>query len=285
MSESADLFTVIRFRTHIQLTPGELDHQFPDRLLSKLRSTYEGNCSRFGYIKPGSIVIIKRSLGCLLKPHFNGHVRFELICNAEACNPPQGLVVEAVVKNKNTFGLLAESSFETDGDIIPVMDIIVPKKSAGISSDLDVDSQKIGDKVYIEVVVKRFLVKDKKLSIIGRLVAAPSSIREDAKTAARMMREEVVEIDEDADIEQENLSASDIDIDEEEELEGDDDGVAFEQEEGAAKVVDVTVLRKAIGEEDHDELDDEIDEIDEIDDDYDEAYESGDEIEPDDEAF
>jgi len=169
---AANMFVPIRFRTHIQLTPAELDHQFAERLHQKIRSTYEGVCSRFGFIKPASISVIKRSLGCLLKPHFNGHVRFELICSAEACNPHQGMVIQAVVKTKNTFGLLAESTYETaNGTITPVLDIIVPRKSAGIASDLEVDLQEIGDTIYIEVVVKRFLTKDKKISVIGRLVS------------------------------------------------------------------------------------------------------------------
>jgi len=169
------MFFPIRFRTHIQLSPLELSNNFDDIIKNKMKETLEGVCSRFGYIKPGSLQIIKRSAGLFGKQHFNGYIRFDLLCKGEACNPPQGLVVEAVVKNKNALGLLAESSMFINGENIPVLDIIVPKKSNGISSEIDLDEVQIGDNIFIKVMGKRYQLNDTNISIIGRAVKQPVS--------------------------------------------------------------------------------------------------------------
>lgn len=94
------MFAPVRFKTHIQLTPRELQVQFEKYILDKIRSQLEGMCGRYGYIRPKSLSIVKRSAGMLMKPHFNGHIRFELLCKAFVCNPPQGMTVEAIVRNK-----------------------------------------------------------------------------------------------------------------------------------------------------------------------------------------
>ena len=169
------MFFPIRFRTHIQLSPLELSNDFDDIIKDKMKETLEGVCSRFGYIKPGSLQIIKRSAGLFGKQHFNGYIRFDLLCKGEACNPPQGLVVEAIVKNKNALGLLAESSMFINGEKIPVLDIIIPKKSNGISSEIDLDEVQIGESIYVMVMGKRYQLNDTNISIIGRAVKQPVS--------------------------------------------------------------------------------------------------------------
>jgi len=169
------MFFPVRFRTHIQLSPLELSSNFDDVIKTKMKENLEGLCSRFGYIKPGSLQIIKRSAGLFGKQHFNGYIRFDLLCKGEACNPPQGLVVEAIVKNKNALGLLAESSMFINGEKIPVLDIIVPKKSNGIASEIDLDEVQTGDSIYIMVMGKRYQLNDTNISIIGRAVKQPNT--------------------------------------------------------------------------------------------------------------
>jgi hypothetical protein len=169
------MFFPVRFRTHIQLSPLELSNNFDDVIKTKMKENLEGLCSRFGYIKPGSLQIIKRSAGLFGKQHFNGYIRFDLLCKGEACNPPQGLVVEAIVKNKNALGILAESSMFINGEKIPVLDIIVPKKSNGIASEIDLDDVQTGDSIYIMVMGKRYQLNDTNISIIGRAVKQPNT--------------------------------------------------------------------------------------------------------------
>lgn len=205
-----DLFIPIRFRTSVQLAPSELHSEFKTILLRKLKINLEGVCSRFGYIRPGSIEILRRSVGQFVKQHFNGHIRFDMICKAEVCNPPQGTILKAVVRNKNAMGLLAESTISMDGKDVPVLDVIIPKRAAGISSELDLETIEIGQEIYIAVQGKRYQLNDKKISVIGKAVPKPEKLK-----ALRDMSDEIVLDDNESD----DLPASDVLTDEEDEVE------------------------------------------------------------------
>jgi len=164
------LFLPIKFKTTVQLYPEEMDAKFQERILEKLNEEYEGICSKYGYIKPKSIEIIKRSCGSLQKAYFNGSIRFELLCRAEVCNPAQESIVEAIVKNKNQLGILAESYVEFNNEQIAILDIIIPIKSAGIISQVNLEQIQIGDLIHVEVMGKKYQMKDRKISIIGRVI-------------------------------------------------------------------------------------------------------------------
>jgi DNA-directed RNA polymerase subunit E'/Rpb7 len=170
------LFMPIKFKTQVQLKPNELDARMEEHILFKLQQQYEGICSRHGFIKPGSLKIIERTLGHLVKAHFNGHIRFDLTVVAECCNPIEGMVVSATVKNKNQMGILAESLVSIEGTMVPVLDIIIPKRTAGISSEIPLDNLNVGDMVQVEVLGKRYQLNDKKISIIGRGVETEHSV-------------------------------------------------------------------------------------------------------------
>ena len=169
-----DIFVPVRFKTFIQLSPAELSANFEERLKEKLRATHENVCTRFGYIRGGSIQILRRSAGQFVKQHFNGYIRFEMVCRALMCNPAMGSIVKGVVRNnKNAFAVYVESA--VDG--VPVLDIIIPKKTAGakIQSDMSLDSLEAGQEVYVEVCGKRYQLNDTKISIIGRCVSEPTA--------------------------------------------------------------------------------------------------------------
>lgn len=167
------LFVPIKFKTFVQLAPYEIGAADYDKLIEKkLRTTYEGVCTRYGYLRPNSIEVVKRSMGLCMKHHFNGYFRFEVVCKGEVCNPAKHAVVKAIVRNKNALGLHAESLLD---DATPVLDIIVPKRSAGIVSTIDLEKVNIGDTVHVEILGKQCQLNDRKISIIGRCVAEPTT--------------------------------------------------------------------------------------------------------------
>jgi hypothetical protein len=248
-----DIFMPIRFRTSVQLAPHEMHKEFVDVLYQKLTKNLEGVCSRFGYIRPGSIEILRRSAGNFVKQHFNGHIRFEMLCKAEVCNPPQDMVLKAVVRNKNTMGLLAESYVEVNNDSVPVLDIIIPKRAAGIASEIDLDSVEIGDEVYVSVQGKRFQLNDKKISIIGRAVKDPASnvanfadLEEDVSIIQEVAQQEggISDLDDDS-----------VFSDEEEDAEVTEEVNSDEEVEGVIKGANTKVIvhRDAVEEDEEDE--------------------------------
>jgi len=163
---TAELFIPIKFRTTIILTPNEINKDYETTILTKLKNNYESICSKYGYIKKDTIKIIKRSVGQFKKEHFNSNCYFDVICIAEICNPAQGSIIKCKVKAKNSLGVLAEGYY----DNIPILQIIIPKISAGIQSEINIDTININDEIKIEVCGKKYQLFDKHISIIGRAI-------------------------------------------------------------------------------------------------------------------
>ena len=163
---TTELFIPIKFRTTIILSPSEINTDFESTILTKLKLNYENICSKYGYIKKDTIKIIKRSVGQLKKEHFNANIYFDVICIAEICNPAQGSIIKCKVKAKNSLGILAEGYY----DNIPILQIIIPKISAGIQSEINIDTININDEISIEVCGKKYQLFDKHISIIGKAI-------------------------------------------------------------------------------------------------------------------
>jgi hypothetical protein len=160
------MFLPIKFNTTIILTPNELNKTFENTILTKIKATLENSCSKHGYIKKDSIKIIKRSPGYIKESHFNGNIAYDLNCIAEICNPAQDSIVKCIVKAKNNLGLLAIGKYED----MSILEVIIPKITSGILSDVNIDNINIGDEINVIVCGKKFTLYDKMISIIGRII-------------------------------------------------------------------------------------------------------------------
>ena len=207
MASSVDMFIPIKFNTTVQLKPNELGPNLQEIIYSKLKNGLENMCSKHGYIKKNSIKIIKRSIGALNIAHFNGNIIYNLQCVAEICNPAQGSIIKCKVKAKNSLGLLAEGFY----DNYPILQVIVPKISAGIQSEVNIDNINIGDEINIEVCGKKLLLYDKNISIIGKVIKDKTPVIKNENG------EDLNEIDEDKidDIETIQIVDDLVDFDEE----------------------------------------------------------------------
>lgn len=205
------LFVPIKFKTTVQLKPNEINLLMDDVIVNKLRTLYEGVCSRFGFVQPKSFELVSRSAGMLLKSHFNGFVRFDVQCRAKVCNPVPGIVLQGIVRNKNQLGLLVETVTQVDDRQVPVLDVIIPHKTAGIHSEVELSSLSIGDLVYYEVLGKRTQLNEKKISVIGRAVTSPDSKK--ALVAETDMGDDMDEMIDLEDIDPEEMIGGNHDID------------------------------------------------------------------------
>jgi len=163
---NTELFIPIKFVSNINLRPFEINEKIEDVFLKKIKDKYEGLCTKHGYIKKNSIKIIKRSIGNILQEHFNSTINYNFQCTAEIFNPTKGSIIKAIVQNKNEMGILAKSFYENDA----ILEVIIPKISAGIKSDIDLTELNIGDEVFVEIYGKKFILYDKFISIIGKAI-------------------------------------------------------------------------------------------------------------------
>jgi len=239
---SAELFIPIKFRCSITLKPNELTGEFEKIILKKLKSKYENICSKYGYIKNNSIKIVKRSIGTIKSQHFNGNISFDIVCIAEICNPIQGSIIKCKVKAKNSLGLLCEGGYEGNKQIL---EIIVPKISAGIQSEINLDNIAIGQEIKIEVCGKKYQLYDTHISIIGRAIKNKEEYIKNAPL-----------VDADADGDEIIINDEEENIDEN----FDEDTSEINQEEKEEEELDEEEVKKVVIDDDEDEENDEIEE-------------------------
>jgi hypothetical protein len=250
---SSNIFIPIKFNTTVQLNSKELNKNFEDVINTKLKNNLENICSKYGFIKKGSIKIIKRSIGYFKEQHFNGDIAFNLQCIAEICNPSQDSIIKCRVKAKNSLGLLAEGIH----DNASILEVIIPKISSGIKSEIDIDSIQIGDDINIQVCGKKFMLYDKHISIIGRAIKDKDE---------KIIIENILNDNEDVEQEQEE-EILDIDINESE-----DD---YEDDEDDDMSLKKIIIKKddIIDEEEDEDEEDEEDDDEIFDEEFDEEFE------------
>ena len=245
------MFMPIKFNTTVILTPKELNKNFDSTILSKVKSTLENNCSKHGFIKKDSIKVIKRTAGYFKESHLNGNIAYDLSCIAEICNPTQDSVIKCIIKAKNNLGLRAIGTFED----MSILEVIIPRITSGIQSEVNIDDVNIGDNVNVRVCGKKFTLYDKMISIVGKIIKDKEDIVD--------VEEDIVDDNSDIEEQDDDLQDDFIEItkDDEEEYDEDDD------EDDIKKIkIDAQSL-KDDEEEDEDEEDENEDDLDDLEED------------------
>lgn len=259
------MFMPIKFNTTVILTPKEFNKKFDNTILLKIKSTLENNCSKHGFIKKDSIKIIKRTAGYFKESHLNGNIAYDLSCIAEICNPTQDSIIKCVIKAKNNLGLRAIGTFED----MSILEVIIPRITSGIQSEINIDDVNIGDNVNVRVCGKKFTLYDKMISIVGKIIKDKDEIIEIV---------EDIEEDNQSDFEEQDDEDDFIEIlnkdDEEEENEDEED-----EDIKRIKIDAISLKEQDETDEDEDEDDDEDDEdeddedLDDLDEDIEEDFE------------
>lgn len=211
-------FILAEFVDNIKIHPKYIGKDIEKNILRELKQRKEGICSDHGYIKKSSIRIIKISSGKVEMSTFHGYINFMVKYSAMVCNPVKGNIVNAVVVNMNNFGILCSSFItEDNGSKTPILEIIIPKHSLTIQSDVDLkNSIKINNEVKVQIVGKKYQLYNKKISIIGKIV---KSNNVSVKLDDNIDLSQNIDDDED-DLE---LDISDVEDEEEDDEEKDED--------------------------------------------------------------
>lgn len=255
---SSKMFMPIKFNTTIQLQPREVNGKFEDTILKKMKQNLENVCSKHGFIKKDSIKIIKRSAGYFKEQHFNGNLAFDLNCVAEICNPAQDSIITCRVKGKNALGIRAEGTYES----FTILEIVIPKISYGIQSEVNMDNIQVGDEINVQVCGKKYMLYDDKISIIGKIIKDKDEnivIQENDDED-----NEVIETQQQEDLEQDENLIIDSELHEESEYEDDDESEIVKK----IHINDDEIDRHSNDEEDDEQDDGEDEEEDEEDDEF-----------------
>ena len=176
MAQNVNLITE-EFIDNVKIHPKDITNDMSTSILKVLKDKKEGICSNHGFIKKNSIKLCEVGPGKVELTSFHGYINYTVKFSAEVCNPVKDDIVSAKVQNINNFGILCTSTVEDDGEDMPVLEIIVPKHSPAIVSAINLENVKIGDKVMVQIIGKKYQLYNKKISIIGRIVVDDATLK------------------------------------------------------------------------------------------------------------
>jgi len=158
-----NIYTKDIIKKSLAIEPKFINNNLSEYILKRLKDNFEGKCLKFGYIKPNSIKIIKRSIGSVLSSHFNGNILYNIEFSVDVCNPLEGTIIDVLVKNINKMGILCEVSEEENS---PLTILLARQHHINNESYLNL---KDGDLIQIKIIGKRFEYGDNQISVIAVL--------------------------------------------------------------------------------------------------------------------
>jgi hypothetical protein len=142
------------FEKKINLSPGEFNevkHESIDSLLEKkAKQLIENKCSEQGFVVPGTIKLISRSMGYFEAARFTGDANYYLKLEGKIVYPADGVTVVCEVIRKNKMGLYA--------DYNNAIRIQVPR-DLHIGSE-EYEEVEVGDTIEVELKRSKFQIND-----------------------------------------------------------------------------------------------------------------------------
>jgi len=97
------------FEKKISLNPSDFNEMktvsVDDLLTKKAKETMEGKCSEQGFVLPGSVELLSRSMGYFESARFTGDAIYYLKLKGQVVYPVDGIKVSGTVIRKNKMGL------------------------------------------------------------------------------------------------------------------------------------------------------------------------------------
>lgn len=142
-------------------------------LLEKLGARLEGRCSLHGYVVPGSLNYVSRSMGYIENGRFTGDIVYHVQAEATVLYPPDGTVLQARVEKMNQMGMFVvyevKNAKDPESDSYPAIKVILPRDLHTGDDPLadEFNSVEPGDYVELEIKKSRFQVNDEFILCVG----------------------------------------------------------------------------------------------------------------------
>lgn len=197
---NTSLYTTMFLDERVALIPHELDlaatstDGIRELLESKLREKHEGRCNANGYVRPGSIKMLGRSMGAAENGRFTGNMIFDCKISCEVLYPVAGAEMDVRVIKVNKMG--AYAVYEEAVRVLLPRDLHI--------GNVEFDAIREGQTIRVTIDRSRFQTMDPYIMAVGRLVAEdmPSAVvgaQTTAPTNIRMELEETVGVEEQVD--------------------------------------------------------------------------------------
>lgn len=147
-------------------------------LIQSLEQELNGKCSEDGYIKKGSIRLIKYSAGSIE----SDKVVFQVLYECLVCNPVEGFGFKVVVQNITKMGIRATID---DNEESPVVVFLAREHHVG---NEEFSKLKQNDIINIKVIGTRFELNDPYISVIAKFDSKRRNVAEISRIARERER-------------------------------------------------------------------------------------------------
>ena len=227
------------FEKKINLNPYDFNKikskSIDDIILEKAKELMEGKCSENGYVLPGFLELVSRSMGRFEDGNKTGDATYYVKLKGKIIYPADGVRVKGKVIRKNKMGLYVEYN--------KAIRVQVPR-DFHVGSE-EYDSVEVDDIIEVELKRSKFQINDKYILASGIFISKESDKAEEeeeeeteteAETEAETETE--TEAEEEAETETETETETEAEAEEEEEEEEEEeDEKAEEAEEVKAEEV------------------------------------------------
>lgn len=206
------------FEKKVSLTPMDFnklkDAKLEDILAAKSKDLMENKCSEHGFVLPGSVKLLSRSMGYFEAARFTGDAVYYVKLEGRVVYPADGVRVTGEVIRKNKMGLYV--------DYNKAIRVQVPR-DLHLGNE-EFDSVEIGDTVQVELKRSKFQINDPYILASGIFLTK-------GPDAFQPAEEEKKGEEAEAEAEEEEAKTQGGAYDEEEEEEEDEDDEAEDEEE------------------------------------------------------
>lgn len=180
--------SIALFEEKIPLTPGDLSKSKIDiekLLTQKLAAKLEAKCSLHGYVVPGSLRLLSRSVGYVENGRFTGDIVYHTQCEGQVIYPPDGTRLECEVERKNKMGMFVKYK--------NAIQIILPRDLHIGDDPLSVEFNEVqpGELVQVEIKKSRFQVNDPYILSVGLYLGRSGKTAMQTVQAAERSKEEL----------------------------------------------------------------------------------------------
>ena len=155
--------TTTIFEQRVALTPKDLNRvatiKIDKLLIEKAEQVLEGKCTKNGYVVPGSLKMISRSMGQIDPGRFTGAFVYFIQVEGKVLYPTDGMILQIEVMRKNKMGIFGEYN--------TAIRVMLPR-DLHLGSD-NYENINIGDKIQVLVKKSRFQINDPFILSVGIL--------------------------------------------------------------------------------------------------------------------
>jgi len=173
------------FQDKVVISPIDLHSDvvsFDDIILAKLKKQLEGKCSKHGFVIPGSLEMLSRSMGICEKGRATADFIYFVKAQGKVYNPPDGTEVVGVsLKNKMGCYVVVDDAVR----------IMVPR-DLHIGNDV-FDGISVGDRIRVQIKKSQVRVNATHILSIGELVGVDSAAAPAAPAAEAAAEEAAAE--------------------------------------------------------------------------------------------